>query len=541
MKRYTSMLLLGMMIVSQMTYANIENGDFENWTGNVPDSWTTIDSGISLAESSNIVHSGSSAAAISVNTATQGSTDFLQSVSVTQGQTYDFSVWVYHTEGNVRARLYVNGYQGYSNESATNQWQQISYSYTASSTTLINVGLRFYDTSGFDGSEVVYIDDFAPTNSSPVTPGCATNSGTLSLTTDNYGSETSWQITNSSASVVASGSGYASNTNYSEEVCLTDDSYTFTINDTYGDGICCSYGSGSYSLAVGGTVVANGASFTSSQASSFTLGSSSGGGSGGGGTDLGTYYQSVAGLTGYNLKTALYNIVNNHTTKSYGDLWTFYTANETDKYYENDNSVIDIYSESPGGGDPYNFTLVSDQCGNYSGEGGCYNREHSFPRSWFGGAVNPMNTDVHHIFPTDGYVNSKRSSYPFGEVSSASFTSQNGSLLGSGTSAQGYTSTVFEPIDEFKGDLARAYFYMATRYENIIAGWENNSTYVDAALDGTSSQVFEAWMLALLKKWHTQDPVSQKELDRNDAAESFQGNRNPFVDHPEFVNEIWGN
>jgi endonuclease I len=113
--------------------------------------------------------------------------------------------------------------------------------------------------------------------------------------------------------------------------------------------------------------------------------------------------------------------------------------------------------------------------------------------------------------------------------------------LGSGTSAQGYTSTVFEPIDEFKGDLARAYFYMATRYENIITGWENNSTYSDAVLNGSSDQVFESWMLALLKKWHNQDPVSQKELDRNIAAEAHQGNRNPFVDHPEFVTEIWGN
>jgi endonuclease I len=249
----------------------------------------------------------------------------------------------------------------------------------------------------------------------------------------------------------------------------------------------------------------------------------------------------VSGLTGYNLKTGLYHIIKNHTAQTYGDLWTFYNNNESDKYYENDGSVIDIYSESPNSSDPYNFTLTSDQCGNYSGESDCYNREHSFPRSWFGGEVNPMNTDVHHIFPTDGYVNSKRSSYPYGEVSSSTYSSQNGSLVGSGTSAQGYTSTVFEPIDEFKGDLARAYFYMATRYENIITGWENNSTYSDAVLNGSSDQVFESWMLALLKKWHNQDPVSQKELDRNIAAEAYQGNRNPFVDHPEFVTEIWGN
>ncbi len=100
----------------------------------------------------------------------------------------------------------------------------------------------------------------------------------------------------------------------------------------------------------------------------------------------------------------------------------------------------------------------------YSGEGSCYNREHAFPRSWFGGAVSPMNTDVHHVFATDGYVNGRRSSYPYGDVASATYTSSNGSKLGAGSSASGYTGTVFEPIDEFKGDFARAYLApMATQ------------------------------------------------------------------------------
>ncbi|WP_299263699.1 endonuclease [uncultured Psychrosphaera sp.] len=547
MKKITSLCLIGAMLTSNLAFADVENGSFESWTGNVPNGWTTIDSGISLSESTNIVQSGNSAAAITVTTGTQSSTDFRQSFNVTAGQSYDFSVWVYHTEGSVRTRFYINGYLGYSDNTITGQWQQITHTYTASSTGSIDVGLRFYDTTGFDGSEIVYIDSFEPTDSVVTNPdpvGCSNNAGTFNLTTDNYGSETSWQITNSSSTVEYSGSGYSNTTDYSENICLADGSYTFTINDSYGDGICCNVGSGSYSLVVEGSTVASGGNFTYSETTTFTLGGSSGGNPGdgsGGGSDLEDYYQSVSGLTGYNLKTGLYNIIKNHTTQTYGDLWTFYNNNESDKYYENDGSVIDIYSESPNSSDPYNFTLTSDQCGNYSGESDCYNREHSFPRSWFGGEVNPMNTDVHHIFPTDGYVNSKRSSYPYGEVSSSTYSSQNGSLVGSGTSAQGYTSTVFEPIDEFKGDLARAYFYMATRYENIITGWENNSTYSDAVLNGSSDQVFESWMLALLKKWHNQDPVSQKELDRNIAAEAYQGNRNPFVDHPEFVTEIWGN
>lgn len=524
----------------------VTNGDFETWTSGSPSAWTTIDAGISVAESSAYAFSGNTSAAIAVNTGSQSSTDFRQTVSVTAGENYAFSVRVYHTEGAVKARLFVDGYQGYSDNTVTGSWQQLTYSYTASATKDIEVGLRFYDQTGFDGSEIVYVDTFEPTDVGSGGNGggagsCSGNSGTLSLTTDNYGSETTWQITNSSSQVEASGGNYASNQSYSEAVCLNDGDYTFTINDAYGDGICCSFGSGSYNLVVGGVSVASGGSFASSESTSFTLGTSNGGGNGGGNSDLTGYYASANGLAGYSLKTELHNIINNHSTQSYGDLWTFYISYNSDSYYENDGSILDMYTEKPFANDSYNFTAGTNQCGSYRGEGDCYNREHAFPRSWFGGAVSPMNTDVHHVFATDGFVNGRRSSYPYGEVGSATYTSSNGSKLGSGTSASGYTGTVFEPIDEFKGDFARAYFYMATRYENVIANWEKNSTYGDVVLNGTSNQVFENWFLNLLLSWHLQDPVSQKEIDRNNAAFSFQNNRNPFVDHPEFVNQIWGN
>jgi len=532
-------LSLCALLLSAPVLSQVSNGNFESWSNGVPDNWTTIDSGISVTPSSSLVYNGSSAAAITVNTATQGSTDFRQTVSVTSGQSYTFSVWVYHTEGGISARLYVDGYQGYSNPSTTGQWQQISHTITPSSSS-IEVGLRFYDQSGFDGSEVVYVDSFEPTEagSGSGSTTCSTHSGNVALTTDNYGSETSWEITNSSNQSLYSGSGYTSNTSYSEDICLDDGDYTFTISDSYGDGICCSFGSGSYAITFDGTTYASGGDFESVEATSFTLGDL---GSGSGTNDLSDYYSSAEGLSGFALKTELYNIISHHSTQSYSALWTFYLSYGLDSFYENDGTIIDIYSENPTGTDPYTFTPSSDQCGNYSGEGDCYNREHSFPRSWFGGAVSPMNTDVHHIFPTDGYVNAQRSSYPYGEVSSATYTSDNGSKVGSATSGLGYSGTVFEPIDAFKGDIARAYFYMATRYENQISGWETHSTYGDAVLDGTSDQVFEDWFLTLLLSWHTQDPVSQKEIDRNDAAESFQGNRNPFIDYPEFAIEIWSN
>ena len=528
-------------LAANTAFADVENGSFEQWSGNTPAGWSLIDSGIALTPASNIVKTGSKSAAISVNTADQAATDFRQTVLVTAGQTYNFSVAVYHTEGNVKARLYVNGYQGYSNENLTGQWQTLSYSYTASSSGSIDVGLRFYDVAGFDGSEVVYVDDFQPT-AAPVEPppaGCAATTATFAFKTDSYASESSWQLVDGNNQQAYANGSLSNNTTYTEQWCLNDGDYSFTISDSYGDGICCSYGNGSYSLTINGAEVFSGGSFTYQQTHNFTVGSTSGGG--GGSADLNTYYAEAAGLAGYTLKTALHNIIKNHTAQGYSALWTFYTVNELDNYYEQDGSILDIYSENPAGSDPYIYAATVNQCGTYNSEADCYNREHSFPRSWFGGAIEPMNSDVHHIFATDGFVNSKRSSFPYGKVGSATFISSNGSKLGVALSSTGYSGTVFEPIDEFKGDIARAYFYMATRYQDQISAWQGNSAEADAALNGSSNQVFESWLLQLLKQWHAQDPVSQKERDRNDAAYQHQGNRNPFVDYPQFVTEIWGN
>ncbi|PKG64369.1 MULTISPECIES: endonuclease [Pseudoalteromonas] len=533
-KLLSTALLLGSLPVM----ANVANGGFEQWSGNTPDAWTTIDSGIALSRSTSTVKSGSSSAAVNVTTGSQSNTDLLQQVAVEAGKTYNFSADVYHTEGKIKARLYVDGYQGYSNQAQTNQWQTVSHSYTASSNKTISVGLRFYDVSGFDGSETVYVDNFLPNADGSASTSCTDNSLTLTLNTDNYGSETSWAVNNNQGSAVANGSGYASNTQYDEQICLTDGTYTLVINDSYGDGMCCSTGNGSYALKQGSTTLASGASFNNTDSTAFTLGSGSGDGGGTNPTPTG-YYVTAQGLSGYALKTELYNIIKDHNAQGYSAIWNFYDSSARDTYFENDNSILDMYSEKPNGSDSYNYAAVSDQCGNYSGEGGCYNREHSFPKSWFGGTIEPMNSDVHHIYATDGYVNSKRSNFPFGEVASASFTSTNGSKLGSAASSLNYSGTVFEPIDEFKGDFARAYFYMATRYENVIGTWQTKTTSSNAVLNGSSNKVFESWVVAMLLNWHNSDPVSQMELDRNQAAFEFQGNRNPYIDHPEFVEMIW--
>ena len=127
-----------------------------------------------------------------------------------------------------------------------------------------------------------------------------------------------------------------------------------------------------------------------------------------------------------------------------------------------------MYSDIPNGTPPYTFTFGSDKCGSYAKEGDCYNREHSFPASWFSDAY-PMYADLFHLYPTDGYVNSMHSNYPFGDVATPSWTSANGCLLGASSDA-GYSGTVFEPIDEYKGDIARSYLYMITCYKDKVSG-----------------------------------------------------------------------
>jgi len=155
------------------------------------------------------------------------------------------------------------------------------------------------------------------------------------------------------------------------------------------------------------------------------------------------------------------------------------------------------------------------------------------PQSSFGSAF-PMQSDIHHVIPTDGRVNNFRGSLPFGEANNDNRVSLNGSIRGS-SDMVGYSGKVFEPIDEFKGDIARALLYFATRYENTVDGY----TSVDM-FNGTNDQVFYDWAIDVLLDWHYNvDPVDQRERDRNNAAYNFQGNANPFVDHPEYANMIW--
>lgn len=267
-----------------------------------------------------------------------------------------------------------------------------------------------------------------------------------------------------------------------------------------------------------------------------------------------SYYNSINGQKETALRNALYTITSaGPSGMSYDGLWTAY---QTTDVYPSDSTgkagkIWDMYSDClftpTGKGD-------GKQCGTYSGVCDCFNREHSLPKSWFNEKT-PAYYDLGHIVPTDGKVNGMRSNNVFGECASGYATWGTGKLgkakavttmnvKGSSTITTTFTGTAFEPADKYKGDFARMYMYMVIRYK------PGNSNSVDLAAAGEGSTMFNStdtnygltdYSIALLMKWHRQDPVSQKEIDRNNGMETTQGNRNPFIDYPCLAEYLWGN
>ena len=261
---------------------------------------------------------------------------------------------------------------------------------------------------------------------------------------------------------------------------------------------------------------------------------------------LSTYYKDINGKSGKSLFDAVHVVAKvGYSSLGYSGLWTAYKTTDL----RDNGKIWDMYSDC-------SWTAGSDQCGSYSNECDCYNREHSIPKSWFGGSESGPGCDIFQVVPTDGYVNNRRSNYAFGEVSSASYT-YDGAKLGSaksititgGNTIAGNTGasvscsgTVFEPRDEYKGDFARGYF-------GTMIKWANGD--YSAFTTGDGSKIFSTnystgafgltkYGVALLMKWHRQDPVSQKEIDRNNGIQQTQGNRNPFIDYPYLAEYIWG-
>lgn len=261
------------------------------------------------------------------------------------------------------------------------------------------------------------------------------------------------------------------------------------------------------------------------------------------------YYSGTESLSGYGLKSKLHDIISTKTYNyHYDDLKTLYGQTDIDKYYDYDASnstyLLDIYSNNPTGTTAYHYTL-SNIIGTANAEGLGWNREHMMPQSSFNSAY-PMYSDLFFVVPTDARINQLRSNYPYGKAGSTVYYNfTNGSKQASnGTPNATYTGRVFEPINEFKGDIARSLLYYAVRYEGKLGSFNFTTNAGDPTkdqnpLDGTEEKAYENWYIAMLLNWHQLDPVSQREIDRNNSVFNIQKNRNPFIDHPEWVGLIW--
>ncbi len=241
------------------------------------------------------------------------------------------------------------------------------------------------------------------------------------------------------------------------------------------------------------------------------------------------YYQNASGKSGIQLLNAITEIIDNHHVMSYSDLWSCFLLTDT----IGEGQIWDIYSTLGDGTSENPLYWSQDQCVSVSAqEGDCYNREHLFCQSWFGSTQDAPYSDLFHIYPVDGLVNTVRNNNPFGVVENPSRTFTNGSKYGLNTFPSAPNESAFEPIDAYKGDIARSFFYMVARYQNEDANFSYSSMTTGAKL--------KPWALNMLMQWHLQDPVSPKEHARNAAVYLFQHNRNPFIDYPELVSKIWG-
>ncbi|MGV4412959.1 endonuclease [Chryseobacterium sp. T1] len=261
-------------------------------------------------------------------------------------------------------------------------------------------------------------------------------------------------------------------------------------------------------------------------------------------SQAGDYYQGTDNLSGYALKTKLQEILSNKTISwHYDNLGSFYATTDVDRYYENNGSLMDIYSEIPTGPDAYEYDFTQ-MIGTAGSEGLGWNREHVMPQSSFNSNY-PMYSDLLFVIPTDARINQLRNNYPYGIAGAKNhYTFTNSSKINDSAIPNAtYTGRVYEPINEFKGDIARMLLYFVVRYQGKLGSF-NFDTDADPKkdrnpLNGTEEQAFEKWYIDMLVSWHNADPVSQREKDRNNYVYAIQKNRNPFIDHPEWVNTIW--
>ena len=283
---------------------------------------------------------------------------------------------------------------------------------------------------------------------------------------------------------------------------------------------------------------------------------------------LPAYYASIDGESGKDLIDAIQQVAKlGYRTDDfrYDSIW--YAFKHTD--LRPDGYIWEIYSTCV-------FEYEKDRTSNTTQTGECkgYNREHAICQSWFGeydlqgkkmssSKKNSPSSDIFHIYPASYGMNSRHGNRPYGEVLNAANISENGTKYGTPVTTMSITNSVagpyvegkmtlstnvLEPADEYKGDIARSYFGTMVKWagEWVFNLNENGRVLFDETIDADTHYAAEnnygltTFGLAMLLKWHRQDPVSQKEIDRNNGIQLTQGNRNPFIDYPYLVEYIWG-
>ena len=236
------------------------------------------------------------------------------------------------------------------------------------------------------------------------------------------------------------------------------------------------------------------------------------------------YYQAVDGKKGAdNILNALNTCISkNYNEISYKGLEPHYL--KTDFYAD---TLWDMYSTCR--------FVYEDANRPQSAVCDGWNKEHVCCQSWLGSG--PMVSDMFNVYPTDARINNLRSNFPYGQVSSFDGFSKDPNHHGLGKLGPSVAGigTVYQPDDRYKGDFARTFFYMVARYRNNILNSGNGSQMFTSNPTNLTT-----YSLAFLLEWHRDDPVSQKEIDRNQGVYGEQNNRNPFIDYPELVEYIWG-
>ena len=236
------------------------------------------------------------------------------------------------------------------------------------------------------------------------------------------------------------------------------------------------------------------------------------------------YYSNLDGKITADLKTAAFQDIKTHTSLKYDDMWTYFP--QTDFLPANPTEIWDMYSN--------NIVLFTAHSS--------IDKEHCVPNSWWGGPTVDNEYaygDLMNLFPSNNSINRSKGNNPLCEVGTTTPAGNNGVSKSGSSITEGYTGSGFEPADEYKGDFARTYFYMATCYQDYTT-WRTDSTG-QYEITGGVYPSFQPWAIPLLLKWIRMDPVSDKERIRNETVYRLQNNRNPYVDYPQLAEYVWGN